>query len=209
MPHAAFSGGVPRDKAAWRIITRPAHHAPRSRSILLCQRHRRCAERPEILLPLPLLQHKPRCSVPAPGEPGGAGTAWLPECRKASPRPSSGALLGGHITLGSCPHLPVSLEKAFDSFSLVCDPPRLQSCKTWERFAWDRSWPPYPRGTSYTGAHGRIPRAGSAGMCQVLSASRKHNQTSASARQIIPVLQRKRVCFKGSDLITRHCCPSP
>lgn len=132
-----------------------------------------------------------------------------PQCRKASPRPSSGVLLGGHITLGSHPHLPVSLEKAFDSFSLVCDPPRLQSCKTWERFAWDRSWPPYPGGTSYTGAHGRIPRAGSAGMCRVLSASRKHNQTSASARQIIPVLQRKRVCFKGSDLITRHCCPSP
>lgn len=148
MPHAAFPGGFPRDKVAWRIVACPAHHAPRSCSIYpACWRHRHCAELPGVLLLPPLLQHKPLCSVPAAGAPGGVGTAWLPRCREASP-PPSGALLGGHVTLGSCPHLRISLEKTFDSFSLVCDSPKLQSCKTWERFAWDRSWPPYPRGTA-------------------------------------------------------------
>lgn len=66
---------------------------------------------------------------------------------------------------------------------------------------------PLPQGYSHTGAHGHLPGAGSAGMCRVLSACRKHRQTSDSARQIIPVLQRKWGCFKGSDLITGLCCP--
>lgn len=91
----------------------------------------------------PLLQHKPLCSVPAAGAPGGASTTWLPRCREASP-PPAGALPGGHVTLRSCPHLCISLEKTFDSFSLVCDSPKLQSCKTWESFAWDRSLPLTP-----------------------------------------------------------------